>query len=63
MPVLDSASLVSGAGRGIANCDLLGSAHELVIVNALHALARANATIGRRQPGASIEMGNSCASG
>ena len=36
MPARDSASLVSSAARGVADGNLLGSAHELVIVDTLN---------------------------
>ena len=38
MPARDSASLVSSAARGVADGNLLGSAHELVIVDTLNTL-------------------------
>ena len=38
MPARDSASLVSSAARGVADGNLLGSAHELVIVDTLDTL-------------------------
>lgn len=63
MPARGSASLVSSAARGVADGNLLGSAHELVIVDTLNALTCTDAAISRGQTGASIEMGNGCARG
>lgn len=45
MPARDSASLVSSAARGVADGNLLGSAHELVIVDTLNTLTCTDAAI------------------
>ena len=45
IPAYGSASLVSSAARGVADGNLLGSAHELVIVDTLNTLTCTDAAI------------------